>query len=821
MGDCAFDSTPLTTNHALGGNQAGPNGVRRCGAASSSTVGWGGEPDRAIDGNADGSWGSGSCTHTDDPGSEIAGTHWWQVDLGASFAVQSVNIYHRTDCCQTRLMLADVIVSTSADYTTTGTTCGAVDDHLGQPDVTVCGGISGQYVTVERLNMVITICELEVMATVAGPNYDFCFGAYSTDTVRQDFETGSAALPDGWTAVDDDPISEPGNWYVVDNTGPALANDGWAAYEASNIWGNYPGDNQLTGSYLMNGDSYDTFIAEFEVFSDDNDGLGFLFGYQGINEHFTATEINDQWPNPPADGYSGPHMKLRQRNGAALPTMNADNTVYSLLESNDGDDGVSVAKQNYVPYRGSTVMNMALKVDCCDAAGNTFITFLSSRHSSSGEVEGVQRLTGMTSAYTPGRIGLFVYAHTAKFDNFQITPLNGAELGYCEGAGECNMGDGTCACSLEGTAETMPDCSRGITAAGDVVRAPATVSGGGGGGSNSDNAVVTTLSSSAAGMTTYRLHAVLSAEQSNVYALAGTPDQNLVMPAAFQVAAPFGADVGGTSPAFIPVNADSEFDSWLTVGVVDGSAGAAISTIGLGLDGWPVDAGISADNGAVFWMDPAAAPGGEDPICLAQVTVPAGSAVAAAGLLQGKSVSGADWSAPISWGTGDSGGGGGSSDGVVQISTGAAGTTVQLQVELDLLQSNVYAMAGTSDTTMTFPAAYQVAAPFGADIGGVAPAFFAVNADAEFDSWLTIGVVDGSAGAAISASPGLGLDGWTDSAAFSTDNGAVFWMNPADGPSGTVALAQITNTDGGEAAAVLQGRSSSGADYQVAVSWSW
>eukprot|EP01043_Picozoa_sp_COSAG02_P051613 COSAG02_NODE_5456_length_4302_cov_3.254818_1_plen_784_part_00 len=484
------------------------------------------------------------------------------------------------------------------------------------------------------------------------PSYDFCFGAYSADTVRQDFETGSAALPGGWTAVDDDPISEPGNWYVVDNSGATLANDGWAAYEASNVWGNYPGDNQLTGSYLMNADSYDQFIAEFEVYSDDNDGLGFLFGYQELNEHFTATEINDQWPSPPADGYSGPHMKLRQRSGAALPSMNADNNVYSLLDSDDGDDGVSVAKQNYVPYRGSTVMNMALKVECCDDDGNSIITFLSSRHSSSGDVEGVQRLTGKTSTYTPGRIGLFVYAHTAKFDNFQVTPLNGgsftgANLAYCEGAGECNMGDGTCACTLDGTTETMPDCSRGITAGGDVIRADAFNSGG-------------------------------------------------------------------------------------------------------------------------------------------------------------------------------SGGGGATSDGVVQVSTGASGTTVQLTVTLDGTQSNVYAMAGTSDTTMTFPAAFQVPAPFGADIGGVSPAFFAVNAAAEFDSWITIGPTDGTAGVALSASPGLGLDQWTESSAFSTSNGAVFWMNPADGPSGTVVLAQITNSGSGSAAAVIQGRSSGGGDdFQMSVSWSW
>jgi hypothetical protein len=175
-GGCAFDSTPLTTNHALGGNQAGPNGVRRCGAASSSTVGWGGEPDRAIDGNPDGSWGSGSCTHTDDPGSVIPGVHWWQVDLGSSVVVQAVELYHRTDCCQTRLMGATVYVSTSDDYTTTGTACGEVDDHLGQPDITDCGGVSGQYVTVERMNMVITICELAVMAVPAGGG---CSGSFS------------------------------------------------------------------------------------------------------------------------------------------------------------------------------------------------------------------------------------------------------------------------------------------------------------------------------------------------------------------------------------------------------------------------------------------------------------------------------------------------------------------------------------------------------------------------------------------------------------------------------------------------------------------
>merc|ERR1712159_981067 len=128
-------------------------------------------------------------------------------------------------------------------------------------------------------------------------------------------------------------------------------------------------------------------------------------------------------------------------------------------------------------------------------------------------------------------------------------------------------------------------------------------------------------------------------------------------------------------------------------------------------------------------------------------------------------------------------------------------------------------MAGTSDQIMSFPAAFQVAAPFGTDLGGVAPAFFAVNAAAEFDSWLTIGATDGTLGAALSASPGLGLDAWSATDAFSTDNGAVFMMNPDDGaPGPTVVLAQLTAASG-SASAQLQGRSVSGEDWTDTVAW--
>jgi hypothetical protein len=58
-------SCALTTKNRNGGNKPGTNGIRHCGAASQSTMGWGGEPGRAIDGKKCTTYGDGSCTHTD------------------------------------------------------------------------------------------------------------------------------------------------------------------------------------------------------------------------------------------------------------------------------------------------------------------------------------------------------------------------------------------------------------------------------------------------------------------------------------------------------------------------------------------------------------------------------------------------------------------------------------------------------------------------------------------------------------------------------------------------------------------------------------
>ena len=70
--------------------------------ATQSTTGYGGTPDRAVDGNTSGLFGDGSVTHTDDTvatGSPV----FWEVDLAGDFDINEIALYNRTDCCDGRL----------------------------------------------------------------------------------------------------------------------------------------------------------------------------------------------------------------------------------------------------------------------------------------------------------------------------------------------------------------------------------------------------------------------------------------------------------------------------------------------------------------------------------------------------------------------------------------------------------------------------------------------------------------------------------------------------------------------------------------------
>jgi hypothetical protein len=93
---------PVITNLALG-RPATQTGTLCFGGVC-------GPPEVAVDGNIDGAWPNGSVSVT-------FGTTqpWWQVDLGASYRLEEVEIWGRTDaCCATHLQNFDIFVSDDA-----------------------------------------------------------------------------------------------------------------------------------------------------------------------------------------------------------------------------------------------------------------------------------------------------------------------------------------------------------------------------------------------------------------------------------------------------------------------------------------------------------------------------------------------------------------------------------------------------------------------------------------------------------------------------------------------------------------------------------
>jgi hypothetical protein len=135
--------------------------LARARPATASTTAYGGTPGRAVDGGLSAAFSDNSCTHTEAAGAD--GPAWWQVDLGAVVAVGSVELTNRGDCCDDRLVGAEVVLSAGPDFAAGASTgCGGVAD----PDVLVAlecpPGSAGRYVTVVQRKGLLTLCEVEV-----------------------------------------------------------------------------------------------------------------------------------------------------------------------------------------------------------------------------------------------------------------------------------------------------------------------------------------------------------------------------------------------------------------------------------------------------------------------------------------------------------------------------------------------------------------------------------------------------------------------------------------------------------------------------------
>jgi hypothetical protein len=81
------------------------NNIAQKGKASQSTVDFGGEATRAIDGNTNGNFDKKSVTHT-----AQSENPWWEVDLGGEYALDAVIVWNRLDGLSDRLKGARVVL---------------------------------------------------------------------------------------------------------------------------------------------------------------------------------------------------------------------------------------------------------------------------------------------------------------------------------------------------------------------------------------------------------------------------------------------------------------------------------------------------------------------------------------------------------------------------------------------------------------------------------------------------------------------------------------------------------------------------------------
>ncbi|XP_010567630.1 PREDICTED: alanine aminotransferase 1 [Haliaeetus leucocephalus] len=116
----------------------------------------------AVDGNRDGVWQHGSCSHT-----RREREPWWSVDLGGRRAVAAVVVKNRQDCCWERLRGAQVHVGDApARRSRDNPVCGTITDAgPGSLSTICCQGLPGRYVSIliPGREDTLVLCEVEVV----------------------------------------------------------------------------------------------------------------------------------------------------------------------------------------------------------------------------------------------------------------------------------------------------------------------------------------------------------------------------------------------------------------------------------------------------------------------------------------------------------------------------------------------------------------------------------------------------------------------------------------------------------------------------------
>ena len=146
--------------------------------------------------------------------------------------------------------------------------------------------------------------------------------------------------------------------------------------------------------------------------------------------------------------------------------------------------------------------------------------------------------------------------------------------------------------------------------------------------------------------TTYQLSLIINDNNiQNIYALFGSDvDRHLmIIPGAYQINNVFGSNIGGVSASLTAVNQDSNYDSWLTIGITDGDKDNKLGTIGIDYESWTVDSSLSIGDGAVFLMNPGEVTINNGELVIGQLTIPSSSYEEAIINVQGKLKDGSSW----------------------------------------------------------------------------------------------------------------------------------------------------------------------------------
>ena len=104
-------------------------------------------------------------------------------------------------------------------------------------------------------------------------------------------------------------------------------------------------------------------------------------------------------------------------------------------------------------------------------------------------------------------------------------------------------------------------------------------------------------------------------------------------------------------------------------------------------------------------------------------------------------------------------------------------TTYEVSLEVKDLNSNIFAIYGTSTNVMSIPPAYQMHEYQGANVGGINPLLINYIPDSRYDSWLTIGLTDGDPIGQVDAI-GIDFSSWDDNNPLIVTDGAIFLDDP-------------------------------------------